>query len=253
MEIKTNLTDKQKSIIGKIFNRLKVIGYVGKLKPTNHDTHYLCECSCGKTCYATKYQLEHDMVKSCGCLHTDTLVTRNFKHGLTKDPRYKIAHAILSRVNGKDPKSRKWYFDKGITCDFGNNHEDVCLGLLKVPGYFEGASIDRIDPDSNYTLFHPEHGFKEWIFHDDVLGIDSKCVGNLRWISVSDNVRRFAAKPVTLYETKPVTKYYFKKYCESHNLDYDSFDMIDSGLVTPGNKLKQYYFKAKVKLDEKKS
>lgn len=65
------------------------------------------------------------------------------------------------------------------------------------------------------------------------------------------NVR--VAKPVTLYETKPVTKYYFKKYCESHNLDYDSFDMIDSGLVTPGNKLKQYYFKAKVKLDEKKS
>lgn len=242
---KRKMTRIKENIIGNIYNRLTVLKYVGKLKPTDHDTYYLCECSCGKTQYATKYQLKHDIVKSCGCLHTETLINRNYKHGMSKDPRYKIACSILNRVNSDDPKSKRWYKDKGIKCLLGNTPMEVCFQLMKIPGYFDGATIDRIDPNDDYTIFHPEHGFKEWIYYDPVLKYKTKALGNLRWISGSDNTRRHAKKDVNTYETKPVTKYFFKAYCEKHNIDFNDYIMIFSGKLTPGNKLKKYYFKRK--------
>ena len=71
--------DKAKSedIIGRTFERLKVIKKVAPPDPPKKSkcSYYLCECSCGNTTVAARGNLLHKTVKSCGCLGEENRVS----------------------------------------------------------------------------------------------------------------------------------------------------------------------------------
>lgn len=71
--------DKAKSedIIGRTFDRLKVIKKVPRPDPSIKVkcSYYLCECSCGNTKVVARSYLLHKSVKSCGCLGKEVRVS----------------------------------------------------------------------------------------------------------------------------------------------------------------------------------
>lgn len=62
-------------IVGKKFNKLTVIKYVGIEKKRHSSVHkYLCQCECGNTKIVNRGNLKNGHAYSCGC------VRKNFNH-----------------------------------------------------------------------------------------------------------------------------------------------------------------------------
>ena len=101
----------------------------------------------------------------------------------------------------------------------------MCLALEKVPGFFEGTQIDRIDNDGNYTLYHPIHGRKIWY---DEKG--RPCLGNLRWVTNKENMLN-TSRSVTKesLELKPREYKDIIKICKNHDWDINDFEFIRLG------------------------
>lgn len=117
--------------------------------------HFLweCICDCGKTCYVKGAQLRSGITKSCGCLHSDLLVNRNNKHGLSKKRIYKIYKGIKRRCLNATCQDYKNYGGRGIKiCDewIGDNGVERFYKWSLENGYAENLSIDRIDVNGDY-------------------------------------------------------------------------------------------------------
>lgn len=56
---------KNKSLLGKQFNDLKVIK---KDKVKNHRQYWKCLCKCGNITYVSTYNLTSKKIKTCGCI-----------------------------------------------------------------------------------------------------------------------------------------------------------------------------------------
>ena len=83
------------------------------------------------------------------------------------------------------------YGGRGIRCDLGDTIWGICKALEKVPGYRPGLTIDRIDNDGNYTLYHPIHKRKIW--YDEK---SRPCLGNLRWVTHKENTLKENTKNI---------------------------------------------------------
>lgn len=165
---------------GMKFNKVTIIGDVG-IRTSGQKIKYLCRCDCGAEFYTTIDKLKSGHTKSCGCSRRKgSDLVKNHKH-------FMRAKGILKRCN--DPKYHNYrnYGGRGIKCELGTTVSEITESLDKVPGYFEGAQIDRIDNDGNYTLHHPIHGTNPWVYHDDTLNKDFQALGNLRWVSIAEN------------------------------------------------------------------
>ena len=85
-------------LTGKVFGRLKVIkrDYTRKRNPKI--VWWGCECSCGNTSSVRGYCLRSGETKSCGCIQHEILIDRNFKHGKSDAPEYKMFWAARHRA-----------------------------------------------------------------------------------------------------------------------------------------------------------
>lgn len=158
------------NLVGKSFNKLTVIEYLGQNK---HDQHiWLCFCLCGKTTVLTTTRLtsKSNNTKSCGCLHLETIRVqqeRSKTHGYTSSHKnlYNIYYGMLSRCYNPKNKDWKYYGAKGIqVLGWNSPKEFVEWGIEK--GYYLGLTIDRINSAGDYT--------KE----------------NCEWVSREENTRR---------------------------------------------------------------
>lgn len=152
-------------LVGKTFNRLTVVDYLGKRKHGKH--WWLCSCSCGGSVELNTSRITgNDATKSCGCLRKDAAQARTeypVKHGLHKHPLYAIFSNMKSRCNNPNSQRWKYYGAKGVKVLW--EFEDFYKWSLE-NGWESGLSIDRIDPNGNYEP------------------------SNCEWVSVSENSRR---------------------------------------------------------------
>lgn len=67
---RTKLNEKDKHIVGERFSRLLVIKIhsMEKKKPTK----FLCRCTCGKEVITTRFKLESENTRSCGCIRKES-------------------------------------------------------------------------------------------------------------------------------------------------------------------------------------
>ncbi len=159
---------KVSDLLGKKFNHLTVVSYLGKGR---YDKHYWgCECDCGGYVELNTSRLTGNTpTRSCGCLRKEALLENRAdprKHGLSGRKIYYIYHSMKSRCYNPNSQRWKYYGAKGVTvCEEWSNVESFCK-WAEENGYKEGLSIDRINPDLGYS---PD---------------------NCEWVTVSENSRR---------------------------------------------------------------
>ena len=176
----------EQPVVGKKFGKLTITKKLGY----NRDkkcVEYLADCDCGTKNYVVNHNiLVRAKIPSCGC--TNRFGTMRFKEEHPElIPFLDRAKAILDRCRVPACGSFHNYGGRGIKCEMGNTQTEVAYSISRIPGYFEGAELDRIDNDGNYTLWDNEYGYNVWVYHDDFLDKDFKAMGNLRWVTPDEN------------------------------------------------------------------
>lgn len=138
-------------LTGQTFDKLTV---VERVKSSNKNAKWRCDCECGKTVEVFGIDLKSKKTRSCGCIHSEQLAQRNHKHGLAHDRLNNILRAMKQRCY--NPKA-KFY------CNYGGRGIKICPEWLDkenglenfynwaiANGYKDNLTIDRIDNNGNY-------------------------------------------------------------------------------------------------------
>lgn len=175
--------------VGMKFGRLTVKSKApDRIRSNGYPRHYfVCECDCGTVKQIEQHKLTSGHTVSCGCIRfkevkdpTSVELIKNHKH-------YRRAQNLMRRCNDPSNKDYRNYGGRGIRCDLGSSIIEVAIALEKVPGYFEGAEIDRIDVNGHYTTHDSRFGNEVYHFFDRNLDRTCDCVGNLRWVTHREN------------------------------------------------------------------
>jgi len=148
MGFKTDITNQK-------FNRLTVLSFSHNSK--RQASVWLCLCDCGNTKKLEYNLIVKNRVKSCGCLHRDTMKAR-ISHGMNESSIYRRWAAMKRRCN----LGLVNYGARGITYSedwekFENFYRDMSSG------FEDSLELDRIDVNGNY------------------------CKENCRWVTHSEN------------------------------------------------------------------
>lgn len=200
--------------IGKRYGKLTVIKEApGRPRPHKNGRVYmrrfwLCKCDCGNETTVVQDSLTTYHTTSCGhCYEVDhSHIPQNVYLRL-----FIVAHNILDRCRNTAIQSFYLYGGRGIECKLGNTLSEIAVNLYKIPGYFEGAQLDRIDNNGHYELT------------------------NVRWVSAKENSnnnilhQRLDKSEVSL-RLLPLST--FKKVCSFNNFNENDFVKYELGLVT---------------------
>lgn len=142
-------------ITGQKFGKLTAIERCGTAR--DGKAIWLFRCDCGNYHKVSGRDVRDGHSRSCGCLATELLIKRNFKHGHTKHnniatPEYKAWLQMRKRVESPTYHAYQHYKDRGIKiCDawlgdngFNNFFDD--MGKKPTPGY----TLERIDNNKGY-------------------------------------------------------------------------------------------------------
>ena len=181
--------------IGDKFNRLTAVhdapnAFIGKSSCRRH----WYECSCGKVAKILfdRY-VRTGQTSSCGFC----------RKAYTKHILYRRAVKILDRCNNPMSTAYKYYGGRGIKCLLGTTPVEVLLNILKIPGFKEGLTLDRIDNNGHYKL------------------------SNLRWATRKDQMlnTRYSVTMESLAK-KSRAMSGFRKICAKHNWNVKEFIKI---------------------------
>lgn len=121
-------------------------------------TYWLCECDCGNFTEVSGNNLRKNEVRSCGCLLTEELSERNYRHGwaVEKPPEYIVWAGMRQRCNNPKSNVYKNYGGRGIkVCDRWNSYENFIEDMghrpqIDNPSLQRQYTIERIDNDGHY-------------------------------------------------------------------------------------------------------
>lgn len=147
-------------MIGQRFNRLVVVGVADdEFQKPGRCKYYRCKCDCGNYVNVDGHMLRNGRTQSCGCYQKDRV-----KEALTKADEDKIPSGIrhsynsmMSRCTRPGATSYDNYGGRGIkVCSEWAERGGIGLArfaewALCTSGWQKGLTIDRIDPDGDYT------------------------------------------------------------------------------------------------------
>lgn len=134
---------------GQKFNRLTAVR-LGESK--NGQRHWICQCECGKETTVSGSRLKNGIVKSCGCLRSETTAKRMTRHGQAtrkeKTQLYKIWNGMVARCTIPSATGYERYGGAGIkVCERWLSFENFAADMGDPP---EDYSIDRKDSTKGY-------------------------------------------------------------------------------------------------------
>lgn len=136
-----------KDLSGQRFGRLTVIRRAEGEYPR---PYYECICDCGNKIVVEGKRLTSSNTRSCGCLHRQQLVERNYKHGERYTRLYKTWLSMKQRCSVHRDKYKQWE-GRGIkVCEEWNNSFLSFKEWAEANGYNDTLTIDRIDVNGNY-------------------------------------------------------------------------------------------------------
>ena len=181
----------------------------GKLRKRT-TRYFWCECNCKHSCILISYfTIINNDIKYCEYCkpkrterkyHLDPIEIRQLKLlTLKKSIHYYRAIKILDRCNNPKSDSYKRYGGRGIKCLLGKNVSEVINSIDLIPGYFQGAQLDRINNDGDYEL------------------------SNLRWVTNSQNqMNKSTNVTIESLASKPRLDKDVKQICLKHNWNYNN-------------------------------
>jgi hypothetical protein len=154
------------SLVGKKFERLTVLEFVGV---DNHGkSKWKCRCDCGVEKIVRRNNLVSGSTKSCGCLRNEKLKaqTQRTKHGHKikgkSSPTYISWNCMKQRCYHLRQESYEFYGGRGITvCEHWRNAFATFL-----------ADMGEREPDTTLDRIDNEKGY-----------LCPKCGNNCRWAS----------------------------------------------------------------------
>ena len=158
------------NLVGKKFNRLTVVEYLGVRKWGKHWWRCMCDCGTEVEINTSRITGKSSSTKSCGCLRKESM-TKNradpYRHGLHKHKLYAIYYQMLQRCYNPNSQRYKYYGGSGIhVCsEWQENFLEFYSWAIN-NGWEDGLSIDRVDNTKGYS---PR---------------------NCEWVTVSENSRR---------------------------------------------------------------
>lgn len=144
---------KRKSLIGKKFARLTVIGEGTPCKCSGRNfRRSVCKCECGNITDVLNSHLVQGSTKSCGCFRIENTRRMKLKHGHSvgrkESPTYKCWSHMLARCNRTKAVNFKYYGGRGISvCDRWMIFENFLSDMGERP---KGLQLDRIDNSKGY-------------------------------------------------------------------------------------------------------
>ena len=137
-------------LTGQRFGRLLVLS----AEPPGADRRirWRCRCDCGnETIVNSSHHLTSGNTKSCGCLHRDSARERHIVHGGKGTRLYTIWKNARQRC--RNPKTTDFYLYGARGVQFSPVWDD--FGAFRdwaiANGYQESLTLDRIDPDGDYS------------------------------------------------------------------------------------------------------
>lgn len=150
------MSPRVKDMAGQRFSRLTVLRMIGL--SDSGECRWSAVCDCGETTIASGRNLPRGLVKSCGCLRKETIVSRSLTHG--EKPRkgmtreYSARKSMKARcTNNRKVRDYKYLAARGISvCTrWSNSYELFLYDMGRCP---EGMTLDRKDNDKGYTPNH---------------------------------------------------------------------------------------------------
>ena len=144
------MANKVYDLTGKKFGRWTVIQRSGS--DAFNSAMWLCRCECGKESTVRGYALRYGHTHSCGCLQSEQVSRRNFKHGESRSKLYRLWDSMKRRCYDEKTEAYKNYGSRGITvCDEWLVSFESFRDWANTHGYKPGLTIDRIDNDKGYS------------------------------------------------------------------------------------------------------
>lgn len=144
---------RPKTIIGRKFNRLTPLGFLGMV---NNRSHWLLRCKCGAFWVADIGALQRGYTQSCGCLNRELVLTRSTTHGQAsrgpiRSQTYVTWCAIISRCHNPKNGAYRYYGGRGIVvCDrWRHSFENFFADMGHPPT--AKHSIERQDNSLGYS------------------------------------------------------------------------------------------------------
>ena len=131
------------------FGRLIILQEVPKT--IKNRRRFLCKCDCGNLVEVNLNCLTLNNTRSCGCLNSETLIKRNYKHGGCSHESYINWEGMHQRCYNKNAKSFAYYGGRGIAIcrrwrkDFWAFVNDIGYKPSK------NHTVDRIDNNGPYA------------------------------------------------------------------------------------------------------
>jgi hypothetical protein len=138
------------NLLGKKFNRLTVIAYLGVFQGT---TQWQCRCDCGTVTRVRGGCLTRGQIKSCGCLAREISSSRAGiarTHGWSKSSEYRSWDCMIQRCTNRNANHYDRYGGRGITvCErWRRSFADFLDDMGPKPT--SKHTIERINNDGNY-------------------------------------------------------------------------------------------------------
>ena len=143
-------------LTGEVYGRLTAIQRVPKPDKSKRTAWWLCKCTCGKETIVSANRLTMGVTKSCGCLAQENMLNwgkaSNKTHGYSKTRLYKEWIGMRGRCNNPKYIPYPRYGGKGICVAKEWDESFVSFrDWSYANGYSDNLSIDRINPDGDYT------------------------------------------------------------------------------------------------------
>lgn len=182
--IPTPKSRRFKDLTGQRFERLTVLGYVGRI---SNSSHWLCRCACGAEKVVSSGGLQGGQTKSCGCFRAERMGSLTFKHGgrsrarPQKRPEYKAWEQMRNRCVDASHKQWRWYGGKGIKVhpEWERDFEAFLAHVGPRPS--NKHSLDRIQSGGNYEP------------------------GNVRWATWTEQARNRSSNRIVEFSGKSMT------------------------------------------------
>lgn len=134
---------------GMVFGRLTVLSKDG----SDDSFMWKCRCSCGRERIIYKYSLTNGVTRSCGCLRTETTISRSSRHGFCPRGKVSSTYRVWTHIKGRcfNPTDSAYanYGGRGITMcpEWEASFETFLADMGPKP---PRLTIDRVNNDGNY-------------------------------------------------------------------------------------------------------